>query len=104
MLIKNPLGLEIYRHDKTLSQNIGANSLIQITLRPLPKTIRIDVDQEAPFFTIRSYIEIAGQEHTLQNLPLVFDHFNITSYGEKWCFLINIDTNCFWQWSQRDLD
>ncbi|AIM36378.1 hypothetical protein KO02_06455 [Sphingobacterium sp. ML3W] len=75
MLIKNPLGLEIYRHDKTLSQNIGANSLIQITLRPLPKTIRIDVDQEAPFFTIRSYIEIAGQEHTLQNLPLVFDHF-----------------------------
>ncbi|MEN5375886.1 DEAD/DEAH box helicase [Sphingobacterium kitahiroshimense] len=74
-LIKNPLGLEIYQHDKSLSQTIGANSLTQITLRELPKTIRIDIDRVGRFFTVRSSIQIAGQDHALQQLPLVFDYF-----------------------------
>lgn len=48
-LIKNPLGLEIYQQDKSQSQSISANSLTQITLRELPKTIRIDIDQVGNF-------------------------------------------------------
>lgn len=74
-LIKNPLGLEIYQHDKSKSQSIAAHNLTQITLRELPKTIRLEIDQAGHFFTMRCTIQIAGQDHALQQLPLVFDYF-----------------------------
>ncbi|UPZ36451.1 DEAD/DEAH box helicase [Sphingobacterium sp. PCS056] len=86
-LIKNPLGLEIYQHDKSLAQSISANSLTQITLRELPKTIRIDIDQIGNFFTIRSTVQIAGQDHPLQQLPLVFDYF--TQVQQHFYFIEN---------------
>jgi len=86
-LIKNPLGLEIYQQDKSQSQSISANGLTQITLRELPKTIRIDIDQVGNFFTIRSSIQIAGQDHPLQQLALVFDYF--TQVQQHFYFIEN---------------
>ncbi|UIR56922.1 SNF2-related protein [Sphingobacterium sp. SRCM116780] len=74
-ILKNPLGLEIYRHDKSISENVSVSALTQITLRSIPKTIRIEVDKSDHFFQIRSFIEVAGQVHPLQELPIVLDYF-----------------------------
>ncbi len=51
-VVRNPLNLETYYHDRDIAENISAQSLRRIALNVLKAEIKLTVFQKAPFYEI----------------------------------------------------
>ncbi len=51
-IVKNPLGLEVYFHDRDISDTVSAKSLIPVNLKTLAAEIQLTVFKKEPFFEI----------------------------------------------------
>ncbi|MCZ4221979.1 DEAD/DEAH box helicase [Pedobacter rhodius] len=74
-VVKNPLNIPVYLHDKTTSANIQASSVIPVKLHVLNLDLRLAVNQKDDFFEINGRLIINGNPYSLDNLQIRYNYF-----------------------------
>lgn len=74
-LVKNPLQLDVYYHDTSISANLIATAMVPIALKNSKIEISLSVDLKDGFYTIVGELMLAGKTHDLQLLDIRFQHF-----------------------------
>lgn len=80
-LVANPLQLEVYHHNRNISEKITARTLVPIKLIDANAYIKLSVFQKEPFY------EVTGE------LVLADEHFSFTEVAIRYgCFIFYNDT------------
>lgn len=75
LIAKNPLNLEFYFHNTSVSENVNASSLTSVTLK-LPETdLHLHVDEKDQFYEISGQLVLDGKSLDLEKLTIRYDHF-----------------------------
>jgi len=74
-IIKNPLELEVYFHDRDISETISAKSLIPVGLKILKAEIQLTVFKKEPFFEITGELAFNDISLPFKNVMLRNEHF-----------------------------
>lgn len=74
-VVKNPLGLDIYQHDSSVSESISANALQQIKLKALTQDIELTVNQQGAFYELSGQLKIGDSIFNPAELEIVFSYF-----------------------------
>ena len=74
-IVQNPLGIKAYYHDTTVSENIGANSLVPIELKYLLNGLELNVYLKHDMYEISGHLVIADKKYLLNNLPIKYGYF-----------------------------
>ena len=75
MIVSNPLGLSVYYHDATISENITANSLVSARLELLNIDLNLTVDLRPPFYEISGEMMANGKAFPLSTVNIKYDYF-----------------------------
>lgn len=87
MILKNPFNVEVYVHDKKLSENINATSILPIELKMLNPEIRLSVFKKEPFYEITGELFINEKSYTFKSLTTRHTYFIQT--GDSWYLIAN---------------
>ena len=74
-VIKNPLGLDIYMHDSSSSENVSATALQQVRIKMLQSNIELNVTQQGQFYKLSGELKIGEQLLNLGEADMVFTYF-----------------------------
>ena len=74
-IAKNPLAIDFYLHDYEKAENITATSLSPVQLSSNKGNIRLFVEQNDAFYSIKGELSIHGIVYDLQDLNILFDQF-----------------------------
>jgi len=74
-IIKNPLQLEVYFHDRDISEAISAKSLIPVHLKTLKVEIQLTVFKKEPFFEITGELVFNDVALPFKNVVIRNEHF-----------------------------
>lgn len=74
-LVKNPLQLDVFQHDASISENLTAASLAAVTVRNLKTDIRLSVDLKDSFYTISGELILEDKAYELSMLNIKFKYF-----------------------------
>ncbi len=77
LIVRNPLRLEVYYHDRSIADNISVKSLLPVELNLIQAEIQLTVFKKEPFY------EITG-ELIFDDLSLLFKHIIIKNE----CFIL----------------
>jgi SNF2 family DNA or RNA helicase len=74
-IIKNPMQLEVYFHDRDISETIAAKSLIPVHLKTLKAEIQLTVFKKEPFFEITGELVFNDVSLPFKNVIIRNEHF-----------------------------
>jgi len=74
-IVQNPLGLDVYYHNRDLSENIAAKSLIPVALDILKTEIRLSVFKKDPFYEITGGLLLHDRLVPFKELIIRDDYF-----------------------------
>ncbi len=74
-IVKNPLGLDIYYHDRSISESISAKSLLPVKLNLLKAEIRLTVFKKEPFFEISGELLFNNSSLPFKNVVIRNEYF-----------------------------
>ncbi|HEX7870786.1 MAG TPA: DEAD/DEAH box helicase, partial [Chryseobacterium sp.] len=87
--VKNPLHLPTFYHDKTISENISAKSIVSVDLKSLNADIELSVFKKEPFFEITGGLWLNDVLQPFKNIKIQFNYF---LFHEKTLHLVtNLD-------------
>ncbi|HET6227982.1 MAG TPA: SNF2-related protein [Bacteroidia bacterium] len=89
MILKNPLKLEAYIHDKKLSESVNASSIVPIELKLLKADIRLSVFKKNPFYEISGELFIHEKAYSFKSLSIKHRYF--VQIGDTWYLIPNIN-------------
>lgn len=75
IIASNPLGLDVYYHDRSRSENIAAKSLFPVKLATVKPELKLHVLKKEPFYEISSALSILGSVVSMSELVLKDDFF-----------------------------
>lgn len=75
VIIKNPLNLDVYYHNGSVSDNVTANSIVPVQLRKTAIDITLTVDQRKQFYEITGELMLNDKAHPLKTLTIKYDYF-----------------------------
>lgn len=75
LVVKNPLQLPIFYHDKTISENISAKSIVSVDLKSLNADIELSVFKKEPFFEITGGLWLNDVLQPFKNIKIQFNYF-----------------------------
>lgn len=78
-ILKNPLKLAVYYHDSSLSENISPASVVPVSLKTLPDTLSIAVDENQNFYRISGKVGTGKEELNLSELTIRFSYFFLSA-------------------------
>lgn len=89
IVVKNPLNLPTFYHDKDISENVSAKSIVSVNLKSLNPDIELSVFKKEPFFEITGGIWLNDILQPFKNSRIQFSYF---LFHEKTLHLItNLD-------------
>ena len=74
-IVQNPLALPAYWHNPTLSENIGAHSLVPVELALLQTGLQLSVYLKGDYYEISGQLAIGDKTYALNNLPVKYGYF-----------------------------
>ncbi|PWG82191.1 DEAD/DEAH box helicase [Pararcticibacter amylolyticus] len=74
-IVKNPSAYRFYYHDKKVSENITARSLVPIRVSELEKDLNLDISLRDPFYQISGAVDIDGSEISVNDITIMFGWF-----------------------------
>ena len=75
MIIRNPLNLEVYSHNKETSENIIANSLVPVELDILDAGVELSVFKKEPFYEITGELVVQQTTYSFETVNIKFGYF-----------------------------
>lgn len=75
MVVKNPLNLPTFYHDKTISENVSAKSIFSVDLKLLNADIELSVFKKEPFFEITGGLWLNDVLQPFKNIKIQFNYF-----------------------------
>lgn len=75
LIVNNPLQLQVFYHDKTLSENITATSIAPINLSLLKTDLELSVFKKDPFYEVSGELVVDDTRFPLKNLRVTFNYF-----------------------------
>ncbi|PRD56124.1 DEAD/DEAH box helicase [Sphingobacterium gobiense] len=75
LIAKNPLELEVYYHDRNISEAVTAKSLIAVELKVLTADIQLRVFKKEPFYEITGELRFDNTSLPFTNVDIRYDHF-----------------------------
>lgn len=89
MVVKNPLHLPTFYHDKDISENVSAKSIVSVDLKSLNADIELSVFKKEPFFEITGGLWLNDVLQPFKNIKIQFNYF---LFHEKTLHLVtNLD-------------
>ncbi len=83
-IIRNPLKLSVYRHNRKKSDNITSSSIEQIYLENAPIDFSLKVDLKDAFYEIKPQVYIRGRRLPIAQLTLKMEYFLV----ENGCYYL----------------
>lgn len=74
-IVNNPLGLEVYYHDKEASENITAASIVPVKVKILRPDIRLHVFKKEPFYEVSGELVLNSKKYPFDQLKIRYDYF-----------------------------
>ncbi|MCL8537895.1 DEAD/DEAH box helicase [Chryseobacterium gallinarum] len=75
LIIRNPLGLEVYYHDREIAENISSKSLLPVELNTLDAEVQLTVFKKDPFYEITGELLFNNVSVPFKNIALKNDYF-----------------------------
>lgn len=75
LITKNPLELEVYYHDRNVSETVSARSLLPLVLNLLRAEIQLNVFKKEPFFEITGELVFNDSTIPFRNLMIRNEYF-----------------------------
>lgn len=75
LIIRNPLGLEVYYHDREIAENISSKSLLPVQLNTLDAEVQLTVFKKDPFYEITGELLFNNVSVPFKNIALRNDYF-----------------------------
>ncbi|MDR2235793.1 MAG: DEAD/DEAH box helicase [Chryseobacterium sp.] len=75
LIVRNPSGLDVYYHDRDLSETISAKSLVPVTLEFLQAEIQLTVFKKDPFYEITGELLFNDRSVSFSNVVIRNEHF-----------------------------
>ncbi|WP_300599891.1 DEAD/DEAH box helicase [Niabella sp.] len=88
-VVQNPMELEVYYHDRELSETINAKSLQPVQLKILDAEIQLMVFRKEPFYEITG--ELMFNDEVLPFKQAVISHEYFLCYQGKWNLIADSD-------------
>jgi len=89
LILKNPLKLDIYLHDKKIAETVNASSIVPVQLKLLKADIKLSVFKKDPFYEISGELFIHEKAYSFKSLAIKFNYF--IQIGEAWYLMHNIN-------------
>jgi SNF2 family DNA or RNA helicase len=89
VILKNPLHLEMFLHDKKISENVNAASITPLELKMLVPNLKLSVLKKEPFYEISGELFIHEKAHAFKSLSIKYHYF--IQVGDAWYLMA--DTN-----------
>lgn len=74
-IVKNPLELEVYYHDRDISETVKAKSLLPVELEVLKAEIRLQVFKKEPFYEVTGELRFNDTSLPFSNVVIRHDYF-----------------------------
>ncbi|MBD1426919.1 DEAD/DEAH box helicase [Sphingobacterium arenae] len=74
-IVKNPLDLEVYYHDRAISETVTAKSLLLIELEVLKAEIRLRVLKKEPFYEVTGELQFNDASLPFQDMVIRHNYF-----------------------------
>ncbi len=74
-IVKKPQGIDVFYHNKSVSENITASSISPIEMRLQKMEIKLSVFKKEPFHEVSGELIIHDKSYPIKALPLVFSYF-----------------------------
>lgn len=75
LIVNNPLQLDVFYHDKSLSENITTTSIAPIKLSLLKTDLELSVFKKDPFYEVSGELVVNETRYPLKNLRVTFNYF-----------------------------
>ncbi|MBI3136779.1 MAG: DEAD/DEAH box helicase family protein [Bacteroidetes bacterium] len=75
MIVNNPLGLDVYYHNREVSESIKASSIVATSLRVLEADIKLSVFKKDPFYEVSGELILKDKSHPFKSLNLKYGYF-----------------------------
>jgi len=75
LIVKNPLGLEVYYHDREIAETVSAKSLSQVELNTLDAEVQLSVFKKDPFYEITGELLFNDISVPFKNIVLKNEYF-----------------------------
>ncbi len=75
LIFANPMQLDAYQHDRSISETVSARSLTPIALDILKPEIALSVFKKAPFYEIRGKLQFDDVALPFDKVTLLHQHF-----------------------------
>ncbi|MDW9379528.1 DEAD/DEAH box helicase [Chryseobacterium sp. JV558] len=86
LIVQNPLGLDVYYHDREIAETVSAKSLSQVELNTLDAEVQLSVFKKDPFYEITGELLFNDISVPFKNIVLRNEYFvynrNIFSFVE----------------------
>jgi hypothetical protein len=74
-IVKKPLAIEVFFHNKSVSENITASSISPIEIRLQRMEIKLFVFKKEPFHEVSAELIVHDKAYPIKALPLIFSYF-----------------------------
>src|SRR5690606_11732614 len=85
LIVKNPLDLEVYYHDRDISETVTAKSLLPVELAVLKAEIRLRVFKKEPFYEVTGELQFSDTSLPFKNTVIRHDYFVYHQIGRASC-------------------
>lgn len=75
LIVKNPLGLDVYYHDRDIAETVSSKSLLPITLNTLDAEVQLSVFKKDPFYEITGELQFNDTSIPFKNVILRNEYF-----------------------------
>ncbi|PKF76173.1 DEAD/DEAH box helicase [Chryseobacterium sp. PMSZPI] len=75
LIVQNPLGLEVFYHDREIAETISNKSLVPITLNTLDAKVQLSVFKKDPFYEITGELLCNDRSIPFKNIILRNEYF-----------------------------
>lgn len=82
IILRNPLKLETFLHDKKISENVNATSIVPVELRMLVPDLKLFVLKKDPFYEVSGELFIHEKAYSFKSLSVKVHYF--MQIGDIW--------------------
>ncbi|MDR3025461.1 DEAD/DEAH box helicase [Chryseobacterium sp.] len=75
LIVQNPLGLDVYYHDREIAETVSAKSLSQVELKTLDAEVQLSVFKKDPFYEITGELLFNDISVPFKNIVLRNEYF-----------------------------
>ncbi len=75
IVLDNPLGLDIFYHNRQAGENINAHTITPVALQVLQEHVQLSVAKKEPFYEVTGGIMVQGSLYPFKQLQVVFTYF-----------------------------